>query len=244
MPSRRLSSVPVLALIGLASLGGAFGSELWNDRALRIVQTTPANFPDVLAREGINEGEVRVVLHVDADGRLVDYLVTAYTRRELADEWVANVRDWSFEPARHRGRPAGSRGEVVFTFQARGMVVSLTQVDAISVGTNRLLSPSLTSVLCRPSELDEPVRALHVVQPQPPGDALASPPSRPTVMVDFYVDETGRPRMPVVLRAPHDLYASASVAALMQWRFNPPARRGRPVIVRATQLFTFPERSG
>ena len=242
MPTRRLISVPVLALAGFVSSTGAFGSDLWNDRPLRIVQTTPANFPETLAREGVNEGEVRVVLNVDADGRLADYLVTGYTHRELADAWVGGVRNWSFEPAQQRGQPVGLRGEVVFAFQARGMVVSLTPMDTIAVSTNRLISPSLTSVVCRPSELDEPVRALHVVQPQHPGNAVASPPPRPTVLIDFYVDETGRPRRPVVVRAPHELYASASVVALMQWRFNPPARRGRPMIVRATQLFTFPER--
>lgn len=233
----------VLALTGFASLTGACGSDLWNDRPLRIVQTIPVNFPNALAREGVNEGEVRVVLNVDAGGKLVDYLVTGYTRRELADEWVANVRNWSFEPAQHRGQPVGSRGEVVFNFQARGMVVSLTQIDSIAVNANRLISPSLTSILCRPSELDEPVRALQVVEPQHPGNTVAPPATRATVLVDFYVDEEGRPRMPVVVRAPHELFASASVNALMQWRFNPPARQGRPVIVRATQLFAFSERS-
>jgi outer membrane biosynthesis protein TonB len=242
VPTHRIISVLALAFTGLASLTGTFGSDLWNDRPLRIVQTTQVNFPVALAAEGVSEGEVRVVLNVDSDGKLVDYLVTGYTRRELADEWVAHVRAWSFEPALNRGEPVGTRGEVVFTFQARGMVLSLTPMDTLALSTNRLISPTLTSLLCRPSELDEPVRPLSVVEPQHPGNHVSPPPSQPRVLIDFYVDMEGRPRMPVVLRAPHELYASAAVKALMQWRFNPPSRHGQPVIVRATQLFSFAER--
>src|SRR5687768_14540317 len=84
VPTRRVISVLAFALTGATPWTAAFGSDLWGDRALRIIQTSHANFPPALAAEGISEGEVRAVLHVDAGGKLVDYLVTAYTRRELA----------------------------------------------------------------------------------------------------------------------------------------------------------------
>ena len=243
MPTCRVISVFALALTSAATLTGVFASDLWSDRSLRVVQTTQANFPIALAAEGISEGEVRVVLNVDASGKLVDYLVTAYTRRELAEELVANLRDWSYEPARQRGEAVGSRIEAAFAFQARGMVLSLTPHDTASVTTNRLIRPALTSLVCRPSELDEPVRALHVVEPQHPGKHVSPPPIQPKVVIDFYIDMEGRPRMPVVLRAPHELYAGAAADALMQWRFNVPSRQGQPTIVRATQQFSFSERS-
>ena len=239
MLSHRVISVLALgfAVIGLPS--SAVESDFWDDRPLRIVQTSQANFPPALAAEGINEGEVRVVINVDAAGKLVDYLVTGYTHRALADEWELNVRDWSFEPARQRGTPVATRGEVIFSFQARGMVVSLRPNDVAAMSVNRLVSPTLTSLICRPSELDEPVRALRVVEPQNPIRRASPPSTRPTVLIDFYIDAEGRPRMPVILRATHESYASAAVEALLQWEFNPPARHGRPTMVRATQLFTF-----
>jgi hypothetical protein len=86
--------------------------------------------------------------------------------------------------------------------------------------------------------LDEPVRTIHVVPPQHPGKRV-SPPLQPFAVIDFYIDMEGRPRMPVVLRAAHESYGIAAADALMQWRFAPPTRQGRPMIVRATQLFTF-----
>ena len=199
------------------------------------------NFPAALAREGIAEGEVRALLHVDADGKLVDCLVTAYTRRELAQELVENVRDWNYVPARHRGEPVGSRVEAVFNFQARGMVLSLTPVDTFAMSTNRLIRPTLTSLLCSASELDQPVRTLHVVEPHHPGNRVSPPPAESTVLLDFFIDMEGRPRMPVVQRAAHELYAIAAIDALLQWQFTPPTRHGQPTIVRATQQFRFSE---
>ena len=239
----RVISVLALALGGVAPLSGVFGSDLWDERTLRIVQTTQANFPAALAAEGVNEGEVRAVLNVDAGGKLVDCLVTAYTRREFADELIASVRNWNYEPARHRGERVASRVEVVFDFQARGMVLSLTPDAAVAVTANRLIRPALTVLVCRPSELDEPVRALHVVEPHYPREPESPPPSQPAVVIDFYIDMDGKPRMPVVLRATHEVYAIAAIDALIQWRFKPPLRQGRPMIVRATQQFTFAERN-
>ena len=243
MLTRVILFAAALVLISAGLSRDASGAEIWNDRPLRIVQTAPASFPPSLAAEGVTEGEVWAVLHVDAAGRLVDYLVTAHTRPEFAHALEAVVRDWDFEPARQRGEPVGSRIEAVFAFQARGMVVSLTPIDTATVATNRLVRREATTLLCPPGELDEPVRAVHVVQPSLPRDAVPLRSGRPTAAVDFYIDREGRVRMPVAVRATHELYAMAAVEALLQWRFLPPLRRGQPVMVRATQVFSFPERT-
>jgi hypothetical protein len=240
--TRRVITVLAVALAALRPLPAAPSAQLWDDRPVNIVQTSPANFPPTLAAEGVSHGEVRAVLNVGADGRLADCLITAYTRRELADELISMLPQWTYEPARQRGEPVSVRTETVFTFEARGMVVSLTPQYTIAAATNRLIRPTLTILVCRPSELDEPVRALHVVEPHHPGNRVPSPPSGPTALIDFYIDAEGRTRMPVTLRAAHELYAAAAIEALLQWRFTPPTRHGRPMIARATQLFSFAER--
>jgi outer membrane biosynthesis protein TonB len=239
--TRPIIFVLALAFPGMATPTGAFASDLWDERPLRIIQTVAANFPAAVAAEGIVDGEVRAVLQVDAAGKFLDCLVTAYTRREFADELMAAVRDWSFQPAHVRGEPVGSRAEVAFAFHARGMVLSLTPQETFTVNANRLSPPGLTSLRCRLSDLDAPVRTLHVVEPRHPGRSVKPAASPPTVVIDFYIDTEGRPRMPVVQRATHDVYAIAAIDALAQWRFVPPTRLGRPAIVRATQQFTFSE---
>ena len=61
-----------------------------------------------------------------------------------------------------------------------------------------------------------------------------------TVTVEFYIDEQGTVRMAAVPReSAGDVYAAAAVAAVEQWRFEPPLRKGEPVLVLAQQEFKF-----
>lgn len=59
-------------------------------------------------------------------------------------------------------------------------------------------------------------------------------------MVDFYVDENGQIRMPVVTESTDNTYAQATIGALNQWRFSAPTKQGKPIAVRVQQKFIFP----
>jgi TonB family protein len=59
------------------------------------------------------------------------------------------------------------------------------------------------------------------------------------VTVDFFVDESGKTRMPVVAGRSDDSLAGFAIAAVKQWRFEPPTRGGIPVLVRVSQDFNF-----
>ena len=76
---------------------------------LKIIQTGEANFPAQLAMTGINTGRARAVCNIDADGRLADVIITAYTHPEFAREVADSLRAWSYEPAREHGKPVGTR---------------------------------------------------------------------------------------------------------------------------------------
>ena len=82
--------------------------------------------------------------------------------------------------------------------------------------------------------------AAIVISPTPPKPENA-PREVKGVTVDFYIDETGRPRMPTVNGRGNELMAASAVEALEQWRFTPPMRKGDPVAVRASQWFDFSE---
>lgn len=218
---------------------GGRAAEFWDSRSLEIVQSTLANYPPGLLLEGVREGTVRAVLLVDAQGKLTDCLVTAYTHEGFAPELLANVQGWQFRPAVQRGEAIGARVEVVFNFEARGQIIALTGSDAMRASAFGGGQMPLISLICPIAELDEVPQAVQVVRPAHPGKLLR--PVQPSGMaaVDFYIDAEGRPRMPVVLRASHEEFGFAAVDAIAQWRFSPPRRGGRPVIVRAVQRFTF-----
>jgi TonB family protein len=228
-----------IAWVGSARLAASIGS---GDAPLRITQPFAATFPPVLLAEGITSGQVRAVIHIDAEGKLADFLVVAYTHRELATELAGNLREWQFEPARDRGEAAGTRTEIVFNFEAKGAVLSLTAVNSANA-LNRWIPAEVVSLVCHLGELDQPLVAIQTVRPVHPGPRLQ--PARPTgsAVIDFYVDAEGRPRMPVVARATHEAFGARAVDALARWRFSSPSRGGKPVAVRVRQTFLFTDRS-
>lgn len=236
--------LPLAALLAVApatSLAAAFGA--WQDRDLRIIQTTEANFPAALSSQGVREGEVRAVIHVDASGRLVDVLITAHTHPEFATELLGNLRQWEFEPPIERGEPLGTRRDIVFRFAGRGMVVSLTSMDTVTSNLGGLIKTPMISLVARLPELDQPPQLVHVVHPPHPGRWIRDLQGRGRATVDFYIDADGRPRMPVATRASHEAFAAAAIDAVQQWRFAPPTSHGRPVAVRVVQEIVFPERT-
>jgi TonB family protein len=207
---------------------------------LAIKQTDEIIFPPSMTFNGITEGEARVVVSVDADGKLADCLVTGYTERAFADAAVAALKRWKYEPARAHGRATASRVEVLFDFKAEKAVVQLTTVSErlhkhlISILQERYSYQAYTL-----RELDHIPTPIHVVPPAVPNGG-PGPGQTHVVTVEFYIDEDGKVRMPAVERQEIDnVYAAAAVVAVEQWRFEPPLRRGRPVLVLAKQDFNF-----
>lgn len=227
----------------LFAAAGATGAGLWDDRPVRVMQTVDMHFPPSLLFEGITQGSVRVVLEIDADGKLTDFLVTGFTRPELAAELQRALPTFEFQPAHQRGVPIGTRSESNFMFEARGTVLSLSPISAAGAQFN-VLPASMTMLLARSTDLDHPMKALHRVNPMHPGRILGPNHSAGKAQLDFYIDGEGRPRMPVALRATHEAFAAAAVDALLQWRFERPTHQGRAVIVRVVMEFVFPATAG
>lgn len=210
---------------------------------LRIEQTVEARFPHALSLTHLTTGEARVVVDIDADGRLVDWLVTGYTHKAFADEAVNVLKQWRYVAPSERGQPIGIRTELRFEFEATGRVVSLLAIETPEVLLKQMgIEPQLVTRVCKLHELDRPIAPVNPVAPaypRTPGDASAAR----SVLVDFYVDETGQPRMPVVVSSAHEVLAQAAVGALNRWRFTTPTRAGKPVSVRVRQEFIFPANS-
>lgn len=195
-------------------------------------------YPFSMTTMGILNGAAQVVVSVDANGHLSDTLVIAYTNEAFADAAVAALKRWTYEPARVRGVPRASRAYVLFTFkndmgvmtQALPGMADASAVRAFSDDRYRYKAYQLR-------DLDRIPIPAKVVSPNPPKGSVAV---KRTVTVEFYIDDQGRVRMPAVDRAEaDDAYAAAAVRAVEQWHFEPPVRKGRPVLVLARQDFSF-----
>jgi TonB family protein len=225
--------LPFLLSLGALS---AFGRPDDDDAGLVIEQTEPATYPQSLAINGVSTGTVRLAVSVDAEGKLVDCLVLAYTDPAFADAAVKAVKKWNYEPARVDGRPRKSRVDLMFNFKS-GLVASVRNLDASYV--RDILPEGFVFRTYALRDLDRIPTPITVVKPVPPENALPKGKER-VVTVDFYIDEEGTVRIPAIDRASRDDgFAAAAVAAVEQWHFEPPLRKGRPVVVEVQQDIRF-----
>ncbi len=206
--------------------------------SLKIIQTDEAAFPETLRGSAVLEGEAWVAINVDNKGKLVDYLVIGYSRKEFADTTVAALQRWQYEPARLHGEPWPSIQEVHFSYSRTGVVIFLSVYDGFTARLDEFAKGLYSYRTFALRELDRIPTPIQVVSPATP--TVGSKQEKRTVTVEFYIDQEGRVRLPAVAREEaDDVYAANAMAAVRQWRFEPPLYKGRPVVVIAKQQFNF-----
>jgi TonB family protein len=221
----------------------AFGAALEEpivapDQAFKILQTHPIVFPLRALHEGVLYGEVKIAFHVDREGRLIDSLAVAYTARPFAEAALDALSRWKFLPQRSAGRTGSSVVHLTVRFEVNGVVaIERTQPPNLDFKPD-VPAGSFVYQPCAASALDRPLRAVVVVPPDYPGE-LRRQGVGGIVPVDCYVDEQGRPRMVVAAAGAHPVLAALAIAAMEQWRFEPPTSRGRAVLVGVSQEFRF-----
>jgi TonB family protein len=227
---------------GLLMAGLAFGqipqfAPEW--QSLQIDQTVEPVFPMHLIQIGVTEGMVRVAINTDAQGKLVEWLVVGYSRPEFADSAMAAIKQWKFGPARLRGEAVGTTVEIFLQFEAKGVVVSTcTFNEIVEERVARIIGIHYVYKPCSLAELDRIPTPIVAVKPLYPAE-LAEKGVKGSVTVEFYIDETGTIRVPAVSANDDSQLCALAVAALRQWKFEPPTRNGRPVLLKASQLFNF-----
>jgi len=209
---------------------------------MKIVQTVPVVFPQEVTELGMTSGEVGVAISVDEKGKLIDYLVTAYSHPKFAERAVDALKRWKYEPARIAGEAHSATAELSFHYETRGPVlVNLTLSSSIDMITAQLRPSAYSYSACRLSQLDRIPTPTKVVQPGVPLSAKNLT-EKLVVTVHFYIDEQGRVRLPAVDRENSqsaEAFAAEALAAVSQWQFEPPLSHGRPVLVSARQDFNF-----
>lgn len=207
---------------------------------LEVSETVEAIFPAGLLMDNITKGDAWIMISLDPDGTLTDALPVRYTHRAFADEAMRVLKQWRFEPVRVLGRATAIRTEVHFSFEATGCVISITPMAAVQEIMSFADRPGYITRVCRADELDRVPVAIRTVSPRTPSELPTAATSGGQAVLDFVIDETGQPRMPVLVSAAHEEFANHAAAALSQWRFTPPTRRGQPVAVQVRQEFRFP----
>jgi len=91
---------------------------------------------------------------------------------------------------------------------------------------------------CSLKDLDKIPTPVYTVSPAYPRE-LADKGVKGKVVINFFIDETGAARMPSGSVHDDDRLSALALAALRQWKFEPPTKNGKPVLVAAQQIFNF-----
>jgi TonB family protein len=210
-------------------------------QSMRIEANSMPDFPATLIARGVTRGTVRIVVKVNEQGRLEDWLVIGYSEPALARTAVESLKRWKFVPARINQEPVTAQTEVIFHFRAEGVVVSQNMVEHF-LSRSRAEDPPLAYEPCTLRELDRIPTPIHVVSPVYTPE-MAQRGLAGDIVIEFFIDEKGQVRLPVIPGEQDAELASAVIQAVSQWTFEPPTRRGQPVLVQARQRFQFREGS-
>ncbi len=241
VPPNAMNACRILLCLGLVSFAPAAPIVPPEDaEPIAITQTEPAAFPPDLAAQGFTRGWARVLVAVDEQGRLVDTLVIGHSHPRFAEAAVGALAKWQFHPAQGRDGPILSVTPLNFVFRNDGPGASVTAVPAAEGGETVAPPPlpAAISLLVRFSDLDRLPTPVHLVAPAY-SDEDARRNAGKKVVVQFYIDETGKVRMPTLTYADDLAVARRALAAVAEWRFLPPKFQDRPVVTRVSQTFKF-----
>ena len=231
----------ILIVLGLTTalapaLAGQTPPALDGNVPCKVKQKVSAVYPHRMLSEGVLHGEALIVIQVAHTGQLRDALIVAHTHRAFADAAMAAIRQWEFIPASRGEQTLPSRIDITFLFEVTGIVVYEKKPFELY---RRIFDDERFGYRPhRSAELDEPIKTLHQPAPIYPKQWIAEG-RRGAVLIDFFVDETGGVRLAAPADRGDEWLTAAALAAVDEWKFVPPRRRGAPVLVRAQQLFVF-----
>lgn len=227
------------ALVVLAaplSLLGAMNEDII--RELKLTKYVEPDFPAMARLEGLGEGHVALAISRTAEGVPADILVLHATDPRLAEAALEAARAWRFKPSQNPADLAARtvrigfrlNGVVVYPFGKRHIEEARDAVSDVKL-REPVRVPRVQSLAQAPRPLAQPMPAYPV--------ALQSKAVEGSAAVRFYVDQEGRVRLPEVIEATTPEFAEAALAAVVQWRYEPPQHRGRNIVATDNWSFQF-----
>ncbi|MGC4072840.1 MAG: energy transducer TonB [Nibricoccus sp.] len=205
---------------------------------LEVAYMPTVSFPYELTQRGVRQGEVDVIISINPDGRIADWLVTACTDPAFEKMLADLLPDLELKLPALRDRTGPVRTGLSVSFEATGVVVSHAAHDSIDALLNGIQPVHRIKKMGTRRELDRAPVPQYTVAPLYPSDLQEAGGAR--VTLEFLIDQNGRVRMPVLHAGENILLANAATSALLDWRFEPATRNGQPVIVTARQEFVLP----
>jgi len=207
-------------------------------RQLKFRSYYQPSFSAMLTFIVVTEGRVEVAVQVDTEGKPTDSIILAYSHRELANSTLEAVHHWRFEPELVEGHPVPAQCTFSLEFRGPDVVTISPIMDQREFFFRSAGIERLEYRPCPLNELDRIPIPLNVVAPRY-STVARDLGVKGNVEVLFYLDEKGNVRLPAILNADRVDLALEALDAVRQWKFEPPTRNGRPVLIAAVQQFNF-----
>ena len=233
----------LLALcVGLLALAKPLAAEEPNNdkslQKLRLEKFVMPEFPSYVQLTGNNRGVVTVAIGRNTEGHVTDVLVLDSTHPRLTQSVIEAVSQWKFVfPA----NPPPVGHEIVpiirFLFTAKGISIVSALTGSLA-SKDRDVNENAPVILPSFAELDSVPKPITHPMPRFTG-SLADRAAGTTVSVKFFVDQTGKVRVPIIVDCDVPELGRAALAAVEQWTFDPPRTGGHETIALEIETFSF-----
>jgi TonB family protein len=212
-----------------------------NDKSiqkLRLAKFVMPEFPSYVQLTGNNRGVVTVAIGRNTEGNVTDVLVLDSTHPRLSQSVVEAVSNWKFV---YPANPPPTGQEIVpivrFLFTAKGISIVSALTGSLA-SKDRDVNENSPVILPSFAELDTLPKPINHPMPRFTG-SLAAGAADSSVTVKFFVDETGKVRVPIIVDCSVPELGRAALAAVEQWRYDPPLMGGHATIALEIQTFNF-----
>lgn len=210
----------------------------WHTGPVPKLTTFPV-YPFELLKAGAR-GKVRISYVVGPNGRVVGAKLQSADLPEFGAAVLAMIDAWRFKPAKLKdGTPCyanlgseyeflpNGRGDVPFADNAKHILHYVEKQPERIVPANELDQP------LKPRSRRPPAYPTALAEAGQPGEAV----------IEFFVDREGDVQLPRIISSSAPEFGYAAVQAVATWRFDPPKKGGKRVVVRARIPvdFTFTE---
>jgi hypothetical protein len=181
------------------------------------------------------EASIDIAVLINDEGYVDDWITLRTNDRVLISAINNVIEKWRFVPATMDGEPSWSYRELIFHFEKRGSVITMTTMESVMSFFKLLNDDHILVVPFReldripaPVVMDKPV--LHT--------SMLENHRGKTVKFEFFIDDKGKVRMPIVKESDAGNQVTAILLeSLLKWEFEPPVKNGRRVATKAVIPF-------
>jgi len=237
LQSLRKILISALAIISLATSNlGAAGNTSYSDPTIETF--VDPLYPIMLSAMGVYEGSATVMIGIDDSGAVIDWLPLSTTADAFIRSISQVINSWTFKPGTLNGENVPSAITMTVNFKSEGILMSINGIAMTRAFLTGNYETRETPCVAGMSELDSIPTPITIVKP----NLTSVPPElrNGKVELGFFIDSEGSVRMPFLMSNEGDIrLAYAAYDAIVMWKFEPPTVKGRPIAVRASQVFIF-----